>query len=95
MSQPPRETLNVYGASEPKPPDLPRRDGYRAPFEEMPDDSWKTIWGNKVSEWCGAGGGVVDQSSRVSLPVFVQKPARPYLTEGRPLCQHRQHRLRP
>jgi predicted phage terminase large subunit-like protein len=26
-----------------KPPDLTPRDDYRAPFEEMPDDSWKTM----------------------------------------------------
>jgi hypothetical protein len=27
----------------PRPPDTTQRDGYRAAFEEMPDDSWKTM----------------------------------------------------
>jgi hypothetical protein len=33
----------ISAGPRPKPPDLPRRDGYRTPCEEMPDDGWKTI----------------------------------------------------
>jgi predicted phage terminase large subunit-like protein len=33
----------ISAGSRPKPPDLPQRDDYRAPFEEMRDDSWKTM----------------------------------------------------
>jgi predicted phage terminase large subunit-like protein len=33
----------ISAGSRPKPPDLPQRDDYRAPFEEMWDDSWKTM----------------------------------------------------
>jgi predicted phage terminase large subunit-like protein len=33
----------ISAGPRPKPPDLPRRDSYRTPCEEMPDDGWKTI----------------------------------------------------
>ena len=33
----------ISAGARPKPPDLPPRDGYRARFDEMPDDSWKTL----------------------------------------------------
>ena len=33
----------INAGQKPKPPEQPQHDGYRAAFEEMPDDSWKTM----------------------------------------------------
>ena len=33
----------IHAGQRPKPPDVTKSDGYRSAFEEMPDDSWKTI----------------------------------------------------
>jgi hypothetical protein len=33
----------ISAGPRPKPPEVPQRDGYRAAFEQMPDDSWKTM----------------------------------------------------
>jgi hypothetical protein len=33
----------ISAGPRPKPPEATQRDGYRAAFEEMPDDSWKTM----------------------------------------------------
>ena len=33
----------INAGQKPKPLEQPQRDGYRAAFEEMPDDSWKTM----------------------------------------------------
>jgi hypothetical protein len=33
----------INAGPRPKPPDQPQRDDYRAAFEEMPHDSWKTM----------------------------------------------------
>jgi len=33
----------ISAGPRPKPPEVTQRDGYRAAFEETPDDSWKTM----------------------------------------------------
>jgi hypothetical protein len=33
----------ISAGPRPKPPEVTQRDGYRAAFEQMPDDSWKTM----------------------------------------------------
>jgi hypothetical protein len=33
----------ISAGPRPKPPDLPQRDDYRAAFEEIPGDNWKTM----------------------------------------------------
>ena len=33
----------ISAGPRPKPPEVTQRDGYRPAFEQMPDDSWKTM----------------------------------------------------
>ena len=35
--------VKISAGPRPRPPDVTQLDGYRAAFEEMPDDSWKTM----------------------------------------------------
>jgi hypothetical protein len=38
-----RAVLGSFRARGAAPPEVTQRDDYRAAFEEMPDDSWKTM----------------------------------------------------
>jgi hypothetical protein len=38
-----RAVLGSFRARRAAPPEVTQRDDYRAAFEEMPDDSWKTM----------------------------------------------------
>jgi hypothetical protein len=36
-------STKINAGQKPKPPDVTQPDGYRAAFEEMPNDTWKTM----------------------------------------------------